>query len=152
VAAALRGLTSINAVVRCGEHKNHEQFRLMDLTMRKYLLLATLAATAVIGAVAVQAQPYKSGTGGYGPGQGYGPGYMMGPGYGPGMGQGYGYGMMNDGYGPGWMMGPGYGPGMMGYGPGNRGIRNGPAYRGQRMCWKETDSSRNFGYYEACPN
>jgi len=98
--------------------------------MRKTLLaaVAALAVAAAIGVVA-HAQPY------------YGPGWMHG---------GYGYGMMG-GYGPGWMHG-GYGYGMMG-GPssdGDRGYGRGPRYRGERLCWKETDSSRGYGYYAPC--
>jgi hypothetical protein len=99
--------------------------------MRKYLLLSVLSVTAFIAAsVAVNAQAY-------------GPGYMMGPGYG-------------GGYGPGYMMGPGYGGGygrgyMMGRGYGyDRGYQRGPGYRGQRLCWTETDSSRGYGYYAPC--
>ena len=57
---------------------------------------------------------------------------MMGPGYGGGYGPGYGH---MGGYGPGYMMGPGYGDGQRVYGRGN-------GYRGQRLCWNETDSDK----------
>jgi hypothetical protein len=110
--------------------------------MRKSLLLATIAAATVLaGGTMIQAQPY-------------GPG-MMGGGYGPGYGYHGGYGMMG-GYGPGYMMGPGYGYGMMnGYGPGYMaGPSNGaePGYRGQRLCWQETDATRGYGRYVPCGN
>ena len=104
--------------------------------MRKILLLAIAAAT--LGAsIPSQAQPY------------YGPG-MMGPGYGGGY-------MMGPGYGGGYMMGPGYGggygPGMMyGYGPSGRGYRGGQAYRGKRLCWHQTGSDQDSGYYAPCRN
>lgn len=107
--------------------------------MRKVLLLAIAAATLGISAPS-QAQPY------------YGPG-MMG---GYGGGNGPGYGMMGGGYGPGYMMGPGYGdegygPGMMyGYGPYGRSYRGGQAYRGKRLCWNQTNSDNNTGYYAPC--
>jgi hypothetical protein len=100
--------------------------------MRK-TLLAAFAALAVVAGVstAAHAQSYN------------GPGWMHG-GYGPG------YGMMG-GYGPGWMHG-GYGYGMMGgrYGDEDRGYRRGRGYRGERLCWKDTDSARGFGYYAQC--
>ena len=73
--------------------------------MRKFLLLTTLAAAAVVAAgITVQAQTYGPGMMGsdqnYGGHRGYGPGY----------------GIMGGGYGPGYMMdGSGYGPDMMGY-------------------------------------
>jgi hypothetical protein len=113
--------------------------------MRKLFFAAVLLA---IGAAAMsiespaQAQPYGPGMmGGYG--GGYGPGYMMGPGYGRG-------------YGPGYRMGPGYGygPGMMdyGYAPDQRGYGPGRRYRGQRLCWKQTDSDHGYGYYAPCGN
>ena len=103
--------------------------------MRKIILVVALtsAVTAAGFTLAAQAQPY----GGYGPGYG-----MMG---------GYGPGWMHGGYGPGFMHG-GYGYGMMGaYGDNDdRGYRRGPGYRGERRCWKDTDSSRGYGYYAPC--
>jgi hypothetical protein len=107
--------------------------------MRKFLFAAIVLSVAMSAQSAAQAQPY-------------GPG-MMGDGYGYGPGYGRGF-MMGPGYGPGYMMGPGYGPGMMGYGygPDNRGYyRRGRGNRGQRLCWKETDS-RGYGYYAPCRN
>lgn len=104
--------------------------------MRKIFVIAA-AVLAIGGAAAgihsqAQAQPYGPGMmGGYGPGYGYGRGYMMGPGYGPG-----------------YMMGPGM---MYGYGADeDRAYRRG--YRGERLCWKETDSARGYGYYAPCGN
>lgn len=95
--------------------------------MRK-TLFAALAAIAVVAGIGVvaHAQPY------------YGPGWMHG-----------GYGMMGD-YGPGWHRGYGYG--MMGgpYGDEDRGYGRGPGYRGDRLCWKDTDSARGYGYYAPC--
>ena len=87
--------------------------------MRKFLLLTTLAAAAVVAAgITVQAQTYGPGMMGndqnYGGHRGYGPGY----------------GMMGGGYGPGYMMG-GSGYGMMGYGSAD-GHRAGQ--RGKRLC------------------
>ena len=89
--------------------------------MRKFLLLTTLTAAAVVAAgITVQAQTYGPGMMGndqnYSSHRGYGPGYgMMGGGYGPG----YHMRGWGGGYGPGMMRGNGYGPGMMqGYGPG----------------------------------
>ena len=38
---------------------------------------------------------------------------------------------------------------MMGYGPADE---RGRGYRGNRMCWKETDSTRGYGYYAPCSN
>lgn len=109
--------------------------------MRKILLFAIAAAMLGIS-VPSQAQQY------YGPGMmggyggGYGPGYMMGPGYGGGH-------MMGPGYGGGY----GHGPGMMyGYGPYGRPYRGGQAYRGKRLCWHQTGSDRNTGYYAPCRN
>lgn len=104
--------------------------------MRKFLLAAGVATAVVMGGgLLALAQPYGPGMmGGYGPGNGYGPGYIMGPGYGHG-----------------WMMGGGYGPGMMGYGSVyERGYGPGPRYRGDQLCWKETDSARGYGYYQPC--
>ena len=110
--------------------------------MRKFLFVAMLSAAALAGNSAlVQAQSYGPGMmGGYGPGYSYGSGYMMGPGYGHG-----------------WMMGGGgYGPGMMGYGYGygadERDYRSGPRYRGDRLCWRKTDSAHGYGYYARCRN
>lgn len=96
-------------------------------------LLAALAVTAIVAGIGMtaHAQPYD------------GPGWMHG-GYGPG------YGMMG-GYGPGGMHG-GYGYGMMGgyYGDDERGYGRGPGYRGERLCWKDTDAARGYGYYAPC--
>ena len=110
--------------------------------MRKFLIVTAalagvLAATAAIG-TAAKAQPYYGPgmMGGYGPG-GYGYG-MMGPGYGGGYGPGYG---QRGDYGPGYMMGPGYGDGR---------YQRGNGYRGERMCWHETDSDKGTGYYAPC--
>jgi hypothetical protein len=115
--------------------------RAKEQKMRKFLLLTTLAAAGVVAAgITVQAQTY-------------GPG-MMGndPGYGSHRGYGQGDGMMGPGYGSGYMMGPGYGPGMMGYGSANDSDRQGRDYRGQRQCWKATDSERGYGYHAPCDN
>jgi uncharacterized membrane protein len=63
--------------------------------MRKFLLLTTLAAAAVVAAgITVQAQTYR-------------PGIMMGNDQNDGSHRGYGpgYGMMGGGYGPGYMIG-----------------------------------------------
>lgn len=99
--------------------------------MRKFLLFTTLAVAGVVAAsITVQAQTYGPGMMGndqnYGSHRGYGPGYMMG--------------------------GSGYGPDMMGYGSadGRNGRRAG--YRGKRLCWNETDSSRGYGHYAPCSN
>ena len=98
--------------------------------MRKFLFMTAALVIGMLlnGETMAQTQTYGPGTM-YGRTQqgDYGPGYMM------------------HGYGPGWMMGPGYGygPGMM-YGYGPRG------YRGERLCWKETDATRGFGYYAPC--
>jgi len=107
--------------------------------MRKFLFLTTLAAAAVVAAgITAQAQTYGPGMMGndqnYGGHRGYGPSY----------------GMMGGGYGPGYMMGgSGYGPDMMGYSSAD-GHRAG--YRGKRLCWNETDSSRGYGHYGPCGN
>ena len=108
--------------------------------MRKFLLLASLAAATVIAAgITVQAQTY-------------GPGMMDNDqSYGNHRGYRSGYGMMGGNYGSGYMMGPGYGPGMMGYGSDDGDGRRGRAYRAQRQCWQETDS-RGYGYYAPCSN
>ena len=109
--------------------------------MRRFLItsaaLAGVLAAIAFAGTAVNAQPYYGGMMG-----GYGLGYGMMGGYGPGYGPGYGH---RDGYGPGTMMGPGYGDGHRAYG-------RGPGYRGQRMCWNETDSDKSTGYYAPCQN
>lgn len=105
--------------------------------MRKILMLAIAAATLGLSVPAL-----AHGPGGYG--GGYGGGYMMGPGYGPGSMMGPGYG---GGYGPGYGMGPGM---MYGYGPNGQPYRGGRAYRGKRLCWHQTDATKNTGYYEPC--
>jgi hypothetical protein len=114
--------------------------RAKDMNMRKFLLLTTLAAAAVVAAgITVQAQTY-------------GPG-MMGNDQNDGSHHGYGpgYGMMGGGYGPGYMMG-GSGYGMMGYGSADDRNGRGAGYRGKRLCWNETDSSRGYGHYAPCGN
>jgi hypothetical protein len=116
--------------------------RAKELNMRKYLLLTTLAAAAVVAAgITVQAQTY-------GPGMmGNDQNYSSHRGYGPGNG------MMGGDYGPGYMMGgSGYGPGMMDYGSADG--RNGREadHRGKRLCWNETDSGRGYGHYAPCSN
>ena len=61
--------------------------------------------------------------------------------------------MMGGGYGPDNIIaGSGYGPGMMGYGSADGSDRHGRSYRGQRQCWKATDSERGYGYYAPCGN
>jgi hypothetical protein len=106
--------------------------------MRKFLLLTTLAAAGVIAAgITVQAQTY-------------GPG-MMGNDQYNGSHRGSGYGMMDDsGNAPGSTTGSGYGPGMMGDGSVDGGDRRGQDSRGNRPCWKETDSERGYGYHAPC--
>jgi len=92
--------------------------------MRKFLLLTTLTAAAVVAAgITVQAQTY-------------GPG-MMGNDQDNGSHRGYGpgYGMMGGGYGPDYMMGNSdYGPGMMDYGSADGRNGRGAGYRGKHMC------------------
>jgi hypothetical protein len=132
------GLTSINDVLPI-----ELQLKTMEVVMRKSLLIV-MAMAGIGGAVVIestaQAQPYgrgmMGGYGGYGYGMmgGYGPGYMMGPGYGPG-----------------YMMGPGYDRGD-GYGSQEDGYQRGSRYRGQRLCWQESDSTPGGGYYVRCPN
>ncbi len=99
--------------------------------MRKFLLLTTLAAVAVVAAgIAAEAQTY-------------GPGMM-------GNDQDYGN---HRGYGPGYgRMGGGNGPDMMGYGSADGRNGRGAGYRGKHVCWTETDSSRGYGYYAQCAN
>jgi hypothetical protein len=111
-----------------------------ELNMRKFLLLTTLAAAGLIAVgITVQAQTY-------------GPG-MRGNNHGSYRGDSRGYGMMGGGYGPENMMGDSsYGPGMMGYGYADGSDRHGRGYRGQRQCWKVTDSERGYGYYAPCSN
>lgn len=111
--------------------------------MRKIFWLAITVAMLGISGPS-RAQPY------YGPGMMGGYGGPYGPGYMMGSGQGGGY-MMGPGYGPGY--GGGYGPGMMyGYGPDGGRYGSGEAYRGKKLCWHETSSDRNTGYYEPCGN
>ena len=108
--------------------------------MRKYLLLTTLAAAAVVAAgITAQAQTY-------GPGMmGNDQNYSSHRGYGPGNG------MMGGDYGPGYMMGgSGYGPGMMGNGSVDGGDRRGQDSRGNRPCSNQTDPERGDGYHAPC--
>jgi hypothetical protein len=106
--------------------------------MRKYLLLTTLAAAAVVAAgITVQAQTY-------GPGMmGNDQNYSSHRGYGPGNG------IMGGDYGPGYMMGA---PGMMDYDSADGRNGRGADHRGERMCWNETDSGRGYGHYAPCSN
>jgi len=114
--------------------------------MRKAILVAAL--TSVIAGYSLAAQAQSDG--GYGPGPmgGSDPGWMQGDddpgsdrmppeGYGP-MGDDRGYG---DDRGQG-TTGGGYG--------GDPGYGRGQAYRGDRLCWRETDSARGYGYYAPC--
>ena len=106
--------------------------------MRKFLLLTTLAAAAVVAAgITVQAQTY-------------GPG-MMGNDQNNGSHRGSGYGMMDgSGNAPGSTTGSGYGPGMMGNGSVDGGDRRGQDSRGNRPCSNQTDSERGDGYHAPC--
>jgi hypothetical protein len=116
--------------------------RAKELTMRKFMMLTTLAAAAVVAAsITVQAQTY-------------GPG-MMGndQDYGSHRGYNRGSSMMGDGYGSGYMMGgSGYGPNMMGYGSTDGGNGRGAGNRSKRLCWNETDSGHGYGHYAPCNN
>jgi len=105
--------------------------------MRKFLLLTTLAVAAVVaGGIAVQAQTYGPGMMGNGPDN---------------AGRRGNYGMMDGGYGSGSMMGgSAAGPGMMDYGSAEGVNGRGAGYRGKRLCWKDTDSARGYGYYAPC--
>jgi hypothetical protein len=120
--------------------------RAKELNMRKFMLLTTLAAVAVV-AVGITAQAQTYGPGMMGNDQNYGNRGDCGQGYGMmgngnsqtnGQGQGDNQGQNQEqsrGYGPGYHMrgsGGGYGPGMMqgnGYGSGMmQGNGNGPGY------------------------
>lgn len=106
--------------------------------MRKFLVLTTLAAAAVV-AVGITAQA-----------QTYGPG-MMGNDQDDGSNRGAGYGMMDgSGNAPGSTAGSGYGPGMMGNGSVDGGDRRGLNSRGNRPCSDQTDSERGDGYRAPC--
>ncbi len=50
------------------------------------------------------------------------------------------------------MGGSGYGPDMMGYGSADRGDGPRAGYRGNHMCWHETNSGRGYGYNAPCGN
>ena len=105
--------------------------------MSSRTLIGASVAIAVIAATAAISSPanaHDSRTSGQGSGWG-----AMGPGM---MGQG----MMGGGYGPGRGYGPGYTRGPDGS---NRSVGPPPGYRGQRLCWKETDG-RGDGHYEPC--
>lgn len=106
--------------------------------MRKYLLLMTVAAAAMLAAgIAVQAQPYGPGMVGGGQGQSQDQNQNQNQNQGQGQGQGQG---RNQGYG---MMGGGYGPGMMG-GYGQR-YHGGPGnYSGQVNVNLSTDAVKNY--------
>jgi len=107
--------------------------------MRKFLLLTTVVAAGLIApGIEVRAQSYQS------PGAGMD---YNGPPYGRSDemtgGSAFYFGTM----------GPGYDRGVLiGHGPGNARNGRGPGYRGNRTCWKETDSTRGFGYYAPCGN
>jgi hypothetical protein len=111
----------------------------VNMTTKSTFLATVFAATFVAGTFSLgttaKAQAYGGGWGYMGPGMmgGYGPGYMMGPGYGPG-----------------YMMGPGYGRNH-GY-ENEDGYQNGSRYRGDRLCWQETDPARGYGHYVPCRN
>ena len=99
---------------------------------------ALVAIVIATSAISFSADAHSPGM----PGQSYGWGMM-----GPGMMRGWGYGPgMMGGYGPGYGHGPGY---MMGPDGGYHNYGRAPGYRGQRLCWKETDG-RNYGHYEPC--
>jgi hypothetical protein len=111
--------------------------RAKDLNMRKFLLLTTLAAAAVVAAgITVQAQTY-------------GPG-MMGNDQSNGSHRGSGYGMMDGGNARGSATGSGYGPGMMGNGSVDGGDRRGKDSHDNRPCSNQTDSERGDGYHAPC--
>ena len=106
--------------------------------MRKFLLLSTLAAAAVIAAgISAQAQTH-------------GPG-MMGSDQYNGSHRGSGYGMM-DGSGntPGSTTGSGHGPGMMGDGSADGGDSRGQGNRDNRPCSNQPDSQRGDGNHAPC--
>ena len=99
--------------------------------MRNFLLLTTvIAAGLTVAGIEVKAQSYSS------PGAGM---WYNGPPYG-----GRDEMMGGNRSTPGTMMGRGYDHGVM-----MRDARR-PGYRGDRSCWKETDSVRGFGYYAPC--
>ena len=124
--------------------------------MRKFLLLSTLAAAAVIAAgISAQAQTYGPGMMGggqyNGSHRGTGHGMMDGSGNTPGSTTGSGHGMM-DGSGntPGSTTGAGHGPGMMGDGSADDGDSRGQGNRNNRPCLNETDSQRGDDNHAPC--
>ena len=104
--------------------------------MRKFLLFTAVVAAGLFTAgIEVTAQSYSSPS----PGMRY-----NGPPYGSSDKMMGGIPIA-----PGTMTRPAYDRGAM-MGHGRDGRR--PGYRGNRLCWKETDSARGFGYYALCSN
>lgn len=108
--------------------------------MRNSFILAAAIALGLAGVtVSAHAQMMGGYRGNYGMMGGYGDGYY---GHGPGMMYGYG-------------SGHGIGQGMMyGYGPdGERYYgHSGHRYRGKQLCWHQTGSDQDAGYYSKCGN